>query len=894
MNLKPILLLFFLLLIDCNMGGQTIVSGHVEDEAGRGIPDISLFLKDSIADRTIAYLLSNDKGQFRFESPTREGLYLVCSNISYEKLRVPVALDENGHAKGLKLVLRESNYQLKEFIITGRKSPIVVRNDTTVYRTKYFTDGLESTIEDLLKKLPGIDVNPEGVITVGNKEVDRILVEGDDLFERSYKILSKNMPAYPIEEVEVIQDYVKNHLYKEMVKSDKVALNLKLKDESKNIWFGNVRGGVGTGPRYELVSNLMNFGKYYKVYHLLSSNNSSGGSMSELKKLSEIEKSTEISSLFSNESLKDLIPMNQMEYIGYSYLKGKNDPITRSNLASINTLITLSDKNKLRIAGLYDDEKIGRTHRSIEDISIAEEQIRNIEERSSTIKNQTGFGRIDFTNELSDVSNLLSTTMLHYNNDKEVSDLLLNGISSNDRLNQRGLKLNQLLLYTHKIDEHTLLSSSGSYYYDRRPQDYFVHHFYFSQLFPELNHINGAKQSTNHSMNSIEGELSLLKRWGQHQLLFQVGNRYRKHLLSSTLTLNSQDGEEVVPVDNENQWHYGINDLVTRLRYTSFIGSLKLTATLSAHYLNQFLKDGVDGEATRKTDLRLLPGVTLHWKINRRNNVAIGYSLRDRNPDPEYLYTNYILTGSRNLKKGLRDLRLLSGSNYSFYYNYGELTDDLLINVIGFWSQNNESYSSKIVYSTPSFYSQRIVAPGSSTGNLTMQLNYYVKPIKSNIKLSTGVSQLKFYRAINGDDIIPLESTGYSIAGELRSAFESVFNFHVGTQQLISRASATSTRSLSNNSTFLDLYFRFSDRISLKAGTERYQFDQRVTTQKYYFARVSFDYQILPNKLRVGLVGSNLIDNKKFVTTNIDELMTTITEFDLKPRLLMVTFEYRY
>ena len=894
MNLKYLPLLPLLLLFCSNMEGQTIVSGSVEDESGRRIPNVSLFLKDSIADKTIAYLLSNEQGQFSFKSSTRQGLYLLCSNIAYEKLKVPVVLDERGHAEGLKLVMRELSYQLKELTITGKKSPIVIRNDTTIYRTDYFADGLESNIEELLKKLPGFNVSPDGVVTIGNKEVDRILVEGDDLFERSYKILSKNMPAYPIEEVEVIQNYVKNHLYKEMIKSDKIALNLKLKEESKNIWFGNIRGGVGSKSSYELLSNLMNFGKRYKTYHLASSNNRSGGSLGELRKLSEVEKDKEIPSLFSTKSPRELISMNQIGHIAYSHLRGNNDPITRSNLTSINALITLSKKNKLRIAGLYDYEKTGRFQRTTEDISILGERIRNNEEQSSMIRNQTGFLRIDFTSQLSKNSNFASTTMLHHNNDKEVADLLLNGITSNNQLHQKGLRLNQLLLYTQKIDDHTILSSTGSYYFDNRPQDYVAQHFYFSHLFPKLHNITGAKQSIGHSMQSVEGDFSLLKKWGQHQLLFQIGNRYRYHQLSSDLKLTSKDGEEMVPTEGVNQWIYGINDLTTQLRYTLFIGLLKLTTALNTHYFSQFLKNEVNKVSSHQTDLKLLPSAALHWKVNRRNSLTISYSLRSHTPDPEYLYTNDILTGSRNLKKGMEDLRLLSSSNYAFYYNYGELTDDFIVNIMGFWSQNNKSYSSKIVYSTPSFYSQRIIVPGSTTGNLTMQLNYYFRPIKSNIKLSTGVSQLKFYRAINNDEITPFESTSYSIGGEIRSAFESLFNFHLGTQQLISETASTYTRSFSNNNTFLDLYFRFSSQISLKLGAERYQFDRQVTNQKYYFANVSLNYQILPNKLIVGLNGSNLIDNKKFVTTNIDELMSTITEFDLKPRLLMLTFEYRY
>lgn len=138
--------------------------------------------------------------------------------------------EQNSH---LKVILTEKAFELNEVVVTGSRKSVVVKEDTIVYRTKFYTNGTEQTVENLLSKLPGVQVGEDGSIRVGGKEVERIMVEGDDFFEKGYKMLSQNMPAYPVEEVEVIQNYVHNRLLKKMKDSDRVALNLKLARKSK-------------------------------------------------------------------------------------------------------------------------------------------------------------------------------------------------------------------------------------------------------------------------------------------------------------------------------------------------------------------------------------------------------------------------------------------------------------------------------------------------------------------------------------------------------------------------------------------------------------------------------------------------------------------------------------
>lgn len=111
-------------------------------------------------------------------------------------------------------------------------------------------------VEDLLKNIPGIEIGSDGNIKVNGKTIDKLLIEGDDLFDDKYKLLTKNLDANNIEEVEVLNNYEDNPVLKSFQQSEKVALNLKLKKDKKNVWFGNLDLGYGMDNRYNSTANI--------------------------------------------------------------------------------------------------------------------------------------------------------------------------------------------------------------------------------------------------------------------------------------------------------------------------------------------------------------------------------------------------------------------------------------------------------------------------------------------------------------------------------------------------------------------------------------------------------------------------------------------------------------
>lgn len=891
MAYKPLLLCLFIAFAFNITSAQSTISGRIVDVSGEGIPDVSVFLKDSLSGKTYKHQLSNLQGEFLFEVNKKTTYYLQCSNISYGRVKVPVTLDSDGNEKGIRVVMAEVNYEINEILVVGEYNPITIKDDTVSYNVRHFTDGNEAVVEDILKKLPGVNVNSEGVITVRNKEIDRILIEGDDLLDKGYKILSKNMPSFPIEKVEIINNYVQNALYKGVSMSDKVAINLKLEEKSRSVWFGNIRGGIGTKKSYNLVNNLMNFGKESKTYFLVNLNNI-GSILNEHERLSDLKLNNDIVPLFKNQSASELLSFRRENN---NYVDRERSLFSTIGMSSLNTIIPLSHKSKLRISGLYNFDSSRSSHKTKEHILVGNDGDINRQSYNSHFREQLGFARVDLNSTLSSISNLSASTFFQYRSTNGASNLTFNDLPSDELSRMREVSFEQLLCVFSKVGDNTILSGSGRYLYEEKPQTYEINRFYFSHLFPELDDVQIVRQRAGDYMHAAEGYITLLHSMGDGQLLAEVGNLYRRDIFRTGLSLLSSEGSEYDPSNYSNHLDYTTNDFSLLSRYNHLFGAVTLSGMVRMHLYSLSLSRKNNHTApTKGLFFRVDPSIVLKWSINKRNRLTLGYSYKNEVTGVSELYPNKVLTGFRSFRTGLDSPVLPRSSFLSFLYTFGGFADDLMINAIGFYAHNHDALSSYTKYEQNTFTSHSIVTHNGSLLNGNLQLDYFIKPLSSNLKINIGGNRYKYFWAINSGDIQPILSLNYNAGAELRSAFSSVFDFHVGAKISTTKSKSNVETRYITDTEFLDLYFRFNDNLFLKIGSERNGFDKSVSKKAYYFLDFKLEYKVIPNTLKLGLSGSNLIGVDKFVETNVNELINSITEYDLRPRMVMLNCEFRY
>ncbi len=256
-RLLLLLLLFFLLSFPAfpqSAGRQ--VTGRVTDaKTGKGVSYVTcktLGERDSL----MAYALTDGTGAFTLTLP--DGAEAVeFTLMGYDKKRIK-ARDAR---QGMRVRLAPSGIMLKEVTVKAR--PIDVHKDTINYNVAAFQGKEDRYIEDVLKKMPGIEVADNGAIRYKGRPINKFNIEGQDLLGNQYNQATRNMPADAVATVQVMEDDQPIRALKDRVPSDKATLNIKLKQGYKLRPFGEAKGGIG-GFNDVLWNNsltLMNVGR---------------------------------------------------------------------------------------------------------------------------------------------------------------------------------------------------------------------------------------------------------------------------------------------------------------------------------------------------------------------------------------------------------------------------------------------------------------------------------------------------------------------------------------------------------------------------------------------------------------------------------------------------------
>ena len=116
--------------------------------------------------------------------------------------------------------LIESGISLDSVVITAKKWPVNVKNDTLTYIPSAFSNGTEKNVEELLKKIPGITVAENGTVSVNGKQVEKVFLDGEDIFSDKYQLITKNLNPKLLGKIEAIDNYSNNPLLRNLQKTN--------------------------------------------------------------------------------------------------------------------------------------------------------------------------------------------------------------------------------------------------------------------------------------------------------------------------------------------------------------------------------------------------------------------------------------------------------------------------------------------------------------------------------------------------------------------------------------------------------------------------------------------------------------------------------------------------
>ncbi len=264
-----------------------IIGTVIADDSQQPLESATVYaerLKDS---SVVTYTISDNLGGFRLENSTYDdSLNVFVSYVGYKMFKTKVAINQESINLGVIKMLVDDN-QLGEVLVKSR-APITVKKDTLEFNVSSFKTKKDATVEDLLKKLPGVEVDENGAITVNGRSVSNILVNGKPFFGDDPTITTRNLTKEIIEKVQIVDTKTKSEAFTgEESESQDKTINLTISEENNKGKFGRISGGVGTDERWETAGIINFFDNDRRVSVLAGGNNtnSPGFSFGEIQKM---------------------------------------------------------------------------------------------------------------------------------------------------------------------------------------------------------------------------------------------------------------------------------------------------------------------------------------------------------------------------------------------------------------------------------------------------------------------------------------------------------------------------------------------------------------------------------------------------------------------------------
>ncbi|MEZ7500466.1 TonB-dependent receptor [Flavobacterium sp. Arc3] len=835
------------------------------------------------------YTSTNKNGSFSFEVYDNTRKFLVFRAIGYEENKIELINNKTNLIELDGLILQTKPIELKEIVLDIKK-PIFIKKDTIVFDAKSFLQGNEQVVEDLLKKIPGLNIDAKGTIKMGNQEIEKVMIDGDDFFEKGYKLLTKNMPVSPIEKVELYQSYSNNKHLKGIENSNKVALNLTLKEDAKRIWFGNAVGGYGlvSENRYDFRANLMNFGKKAKHYFLTNFNNVGVDAVGDINMLVRPLRFDEPGSIGDNQSATRLLGLAA----DLPNLKQKRVNFNNAETLSLNSIFTLSDKVKIKALGFLNTDENDFFRNSFETFAVAATSFQNTEDFVGRKTKITGFGKLDLTYDISKTKTLEYTGKFNTTKEKNRSDLLFNTDLLNERLNTNNKLFDQKIVFTNKFKDKNVFVLSGRYINEKTPQNYSANQFLFQDLFSD--NANMTKQFSENSMQfaGVEGHL-LDKKENGDLLELKGGSQFRLDHLNTRFELVDSQDNVATPDGYQNNLKYGATDLYAAVKYRFKLNNFSLLMQSDFHQLFNWIEN-FDVSST-ESPFFITPKIGLDWKINEKNKIMTSYSFNRTNAAVLDLYSGFVQTGFRSLSKGLNDFNQLNSSSAILNYTNGSWGDKFFANTFLLYCKNNDFYSTNSIITQNYSQSEKIIIKDREFVSLSSNIDRYFKTIQSNLKLTLGANQSNFKNSVNNTNLREVTNLVVDYGFELRSGFKGFFNYHLGSKWNYNQVQTTVRNDFTDNISFVDLSMQFNDKFNVQVQGERYYFGNLgKDNNKYYFLDAEARYVVNPNKLTFFLSGNNLFNTKTFKNYSVSDISISQTEYQLVPRYILLKMEYRF
>lgn len=888
----PLYLLTALFLISCNLiYGQTQLRGRVIDSASQPLPQVNVLLYQH--DSLIAFQFTNTTGHYAFQQLKKGTYRLKVTALGYAATQTDVLISGKHDYQQVTTQLHKSTTRLKKVVLKTPQA-IEIREDTIIFKANAFSRHSDVFLEDLLQNIPGISVGTDGSIRFQGKKISALKIENDNLFGQGYQILTKSLKSDLVETIQVLQHYHDNALLKGIQDSDQVALNLTLKDDKTSHFFGNADLGIGTQEHHDLKVNLMSFLQDQKFYFFGDYNNTGRNAAD---KVSGILNPKVVSSNRTEVLGKGIAAHT---FLNLATKRPRLDDeianLNNDNFSSISAILHPSKDIKINLNGIHFYSN--RYFRSSQTRHYLTEQPFTLDEQFKTRQSQRAFlGKFDLDWEINPRTTLTYTANASIGKVLTKAELTSNQTPINQHLTTSVEATTHRFILTHRSQDSSAFVINGAVVYDRRPQDYSISPYTFGNRFdsPE-NKLMGSQALSRHKLTYWGLQASYIKNYTRSNLVLRAGWLQQTSLFNSSLGFSTATSHFLNAGDAfRNALHLSKNNLFLNFRYRLSFNRLQLSSTLHLRYLQTHLQSESNRISPQPDHIAFNPSLEGTYKFDSENKVEFNLGSSSYQAGLQSLFPGFVPLNYRDFYKGAsKTQHLLSSYHVNLHYTYGNWSDIFLGQFYLAYRFDDRFFSNYATITADYNSYKQITLDNRYNFSTGLTLDHYLSFIESNLKLKSSFQLNNYKDVVNGIQR-HIEEQNYQLHISLRSAFSHWFNFNIGTTWLFKRYQFTTTStSNTRNSSFLDMTFLLSKRLSLYTETDWYHFKNLSRNKSVAFTNLTLNYNFKTPGLQAYLKLNNLFDSQAYHLYSVSDLMTISSSTQLIRRYALLGLNFSF
>lgn len=663
------------------VNAQIKFEGVVKDSLGGVLELANVIAINQETNGLESYGITNDQGKFKLELGKNGTYEIQISYVGMKMLKEVLATQENDIQKDYTMV---SENQLDEVELIY-EMPVTINGDTISYNADSFQNGSERKLEDVLEKLPGVEINEDGQIEVEGKVVNKLMVNGKDFFDGDTKLATKNIPSKAVDKIQVLRNYSEvGQLSSVSNNQDNFALNIKLKEGKENFWFGNITVGGGVAPNNELYilqPKLFYYSPKYSLNFIGDLNNTGEAALTrrDIRNFGGGFRSPSRSS-GTNINLGD----NSLNFL-----------TTQANALEIeNKLATgnfsYSPKETIDFSGflIYNSSRILSRETSFiqytdPSLGIPDEST----EQSSRERSNQALLKLSASFQ-PNLSNQLDYDVLaRVSNDRQNQNLFSSVIGNTTQLDEvTPYSINQNINYYYTLNEDNifafeaqhLLKNEDPFYNAILANDPAVEDAFDSTadalgLDNTLNTYDIA-QNRRIKSNQVDAKLDYYNILNaKSNINFTLGTILSRQVFNSNIFQFLEDGSsfEPTPTINDglavNDTEYNFSDIYLGVHYRLKTGKFTITPGFSVHaYGNKNIQFG---ETFEDNFFRILPDFETRIQLKKSESLTFRYEMQNQFTDVTRLAEGLVLNNFNDIQFGTPDLQNALSNNLSLLYS---------------------------------------------------------------------------------------------------------------------------------------------------------------------------------------------------------------------------------